>query len=147
MKVKIVIDGRRHPLEVPDDATVLDLKKKVHEIFDISAGKKQEFFFNGLVLQDRRTLESYLVDNESEIELRIYYSVWIISQRNRKEKYQLKVHKNNFVWDLKQNLHVNYGLDITNMRLQIKPNSDLDDRTLLWANDITDGTKIVIAQS
>jgi len=35
-------------------------------------------------------------------------------------------------------------LDITNMNLQMRPESYLQDRTLLWANEISSSTDIYI---
>jgi hypothetical protein len=56
----------------------------------------------------------------------------------------VRAHRSNTVQDLKLKLHMYHGLDITNMNLQMRPEYYLQDRTFLWANEISSSTDIYI---
>ncbi|CAK7350995.1 unnamed protein product [Dovyalis caffra] len=148
MEVKVIIDGTRIPVGLPNDATVKDLKEAVHDVFNFYAVKNIELHFNGVVLENDTKLETYQVVNGSEISLRLLYTVGIVGKNpnGQYKRYEVRAHLNNTVGELKQKLHVDHGLDITNMRFQMKPTSYLDDRTFLWANEITDSSDIYIAE-
>lgn len=149
LKVKVVADGTTMiPMELPDDATVKDLKEVVHDMFTCFSVENQELLFNGLLLQDNTKLASYRLVSDSEITLRLLFTIVIIGKNpdGQYQRYEVRAHRNNFVGDLKLKLSEDHGLDITNIRLQMGPESYLLDRTLLWANRISSGTRIYVAE-
>lgn len=149
LKVKVVVDGTTMiPMELPDDATVKDLKEAVHDMFTSFSVENQELLFNGLILQNNTKLASYRLVSDSEITLRLLFTIVIIGKNpdGQYQRYEVRAHRNNYVGDLKLKLGEDHGLDITNIRLQMGPESYLLDRTLLWANRISSGTRIYIAE-
>ncbi|KAJ6925586.1 hypothetical protein NC651_010092 [Populus alba x Populus x berolinensis] len=147
LKVKVVIDGTRFPIELPNDATVQDLKEAVHRMFNFYAVENQELLFNGLLLPNYIKLETYEVVDDSEIILQIFFTVGIIGKNpvdGQYHRYEVRAHRSNTVQDLKLKLNMYHGLDITNMNLQMRPQSYLQDRTFLWANEISSSTDIYI---
>ncbi|KAL9392689.1 hypothetical protein Peur_016609 [Populus x canadensis] len=146
LKVKVVIDGTRFPIELPNEATVQDLKEAVHRMFNFYAVENQELLFNGLLLLNYIKLETYEVVDDSEIILQIFFTVGIIGKNpdGQYHRYEVRAHRSNTVQDLKLKLHMYHGLDITNMNLQMRPEYYLQDRTLLWTNEISSSTDIYI---
>ncbi|KAJ6367539.1 hypothetical protein OIU77_021989 [Salix suchowensis] len=144
IRIRVDVDGTPgSPIELPNDATVKDLKEAVNDMFESCPVENQEMAFNGRVLQDTTKLATCRVINNSEISIRILFTVVIVGKNRR---YEVRAHENSYVGDLKQKLSEDYGLDITNMRLQMGPESYLRDDTLLWANRISSGTRVHIAE-
>ncbi|CAK7350997.1 unnamed protein product [Dovyalis caffra] len=151
MQVRIAFNDTEYNVVLADNATVLALKYRLHDMFSLPTSA-QELEFNGFILEDlETTLESYHIANNAKIILREIFviSVHVVQlvedgKPDPNEQFPIPVHKEYTIGHLKEILSVRYGLDFSNMKIGLSKmwNTDLDDCTQIGAYNLRDRSRL-----
>ncbi|XP_021800423.1 uncharacterized protein LOC110744741 isoform X1 [Prunus avium] len=145
MRIIVSWRGAISTLEIPVATRIIEVKLLIWEALHVPVpADRQELSWEGQFLKDELTLQNYHIPPNASLTVFNKIEVKIYLEYSRFH-FVYVVYDGTTVGELKAKLHADQGIDIEHKVLRMN-GFDLDDRALLWAARVIEGTKLHLVE-
>lgn len=146
IRIIVLWRGAISSLEIPVATRIIEVKLLICEALHIPVpADRQELSWEGQFLEDELTLQNYHIPPNASLTVLTKIEVKIYLEYSR-FYYVCEVYDGNTVGELKAKLGAEQSIDDVEHKVLQMNGFDLDDRALLWAARVMEGTKLHLVE-